>query len=272
MRLDVGVDLGFRVLSAPGERHCLGYHLARGPESSDHIACPTQTTAERGYQCGLCFARDDLRFMHDFHRSGNAPEGLLHYLAQEHWLYVATFADGATKVGTASALRKWHRLAEQGAVAAQYVACATDGRIVRVLEDAVTRHAGLQQAVRAAAKTSALAAPLDSNTLDKINGGRARGVRQLLGPGINIDGFAVTDEQWKPPSSWAKVLGARAQLYPHPLETGEHGLLIEAMLGSCALAVVGGDRLLADLSRLKGKRLELGDFRSQPAAVQHALF
>ncbi|WP_216698915.1 hypothetical protein [Arthrobacter sp. H20] len=121
-----GTDLGFRILSGSGERYCLGFHRVFGPDAREHTPCPQQTTAERGYQCGRCFSRDDLRFMHDVHRSGVAPAGLLSHLAQEHWLYVTTFADGASKVGTASNLRKWHRLAEQGAVVARYIASTGD--------------------------------------------------------------------------------------------------------------------------------------------------
>lgn len=270
-----GIDLGFRVLSGYGERHCLGFHRVYGPDSRDHTACPQQATAERGYQCGRCFARDDLRFMHDVHRSGVAPAGLLSYLAQEHWLYVATFADGASKIGTASNLRKWHRLAEQGAVVARYVACADDGRIVRVLEDAVTRHEGLVQAIRSSAKTAALASPLPSDRLDGINAECAGSVRSLLHNGLDIAGFRVVEERWEAPSSWAHVLGvAGAQQYPHNLAVGKHGFRVMALVGPTALTFISGSDVpfLADLSRLKGQRIELGRYRSVVPEVQAALF
>ncbi|MHA7277835.1 DUF2797 domain-containing protein [Arthrobacter sp. Hz1] len=270
-----GVDLGFRVLSGYGERHCLGFHSVCGPDSRDHTACPQQATAERGYQCGRCFARDDLRFMHDVHRSGVAPDGLLSYLAQEHWLYVATFADGTSKIGTASNLRKWHRLAEQGAVVARYVARADDGRIVRVLEDAVTRHVGLVQAVRSAAKTLALVSPLPPGRLDGINAGFAASVRHLLTDGLDLPGFRVADQRWEAPSSWSHVLSAvGAQPYPHNLAAGEHGFRVEALVGPTALSFIGGSDvpLLADLSRLKGRRIELGRYCSVVPEVQAALF
>ncbi|MBG6181636.1 DUF2797 domain-containing protein [Arthrobacter sp. CAN_A1] len=269
------VDLGFRVLSGYGERHCLGFHRVYGPDSRDHTACPQQATAERGYQCGRCFARDDLRFMHDVHRSGIAPDGLLSYLAQEHWLYVATFADGVSKIGTASNLRKWHRLAEQGAVVARYVACADDGRIVRVLEDAVTREVGLAQAVRSSAKTAALASPRTGPVLEGINAEFAGSVRGLLHDGLDISGFRVVDERWEAPSSWSQVLSAAgAQLYPHNLATGEHGFRVKALVGPTALTFIRGSDVpfLADLSRLKGQRIELGRYRSVVPEVQAALF
>lgn len=270
-----GDDLGFKLLSQYGERHCLGFHRVFGPEARDHTPCPQQTTAERGYQCGSCFSRDDLRFMHDVHRSGIAPDGLLSYLAQEHWLYVATFADGASKIGTASNLRKWHRLAEQGAVVARYVACADDGRIVRVLEDVVTREVGLPQAIRASAKTAALVSPSAGAVLNGINAEFAASVGSLLQGGLDLAGFRVVEEQWEAPSSWATVLGETGvHLYPHSLAAGEHGFRVEALLGPTALVFIKGSEVpfLVDLSRLKGQRLELGPYVSEIPDVQAALF
>lgn len=64
-----------------------------------------------------------------------------------HWLSIATFADGATKVGTASDLRKRPRLVEQGAVSARYLAFADNGCIVRILEVEITRDLDLTRAV-----------------------------------------------------------------------------------------------------------------------------
>lgn len=70
-------------------------------------------------------------------------------MAQPHWLYLATFADGTTKVGTTAGPRKRSRLAEQGALFATYLAASPDGRRVRFLEDALTSRLGLTQTVRA---------------------------------------------------------------------------------------------------------------------------
>ncbi|WP_299167006.1 DUF2797 domain-containing protein [uncultured Arthrobacter sp.] len=264
--------LGFRVLSDRGERFCLGYAKVLGPTDRRAFPCPEQTTAARGYQCGPCFARDDFRFMHDVHRSGVAPDGLAAYLAQEHWLYVATFADGSTKVGTASHRSKWSRLTEQGAVVARYVAHADDGRVVRVLEDAVTRHAGLPQAVRSAAKTAALARPLAEVELDNVNEEAAGVVRGLLAEGMDIDGFTAVEEQWRPPESWKRILAARAPVYPPSLESGDHGGTVQALLGQTALLDVAEGQFLLNLALLRGRRIELGEFRSPPIAVQDELF
>lgn len=269
---DLPTSLGFRILSRNGERFCLGYAKSLSASERRSLPCPGQRTAERGYQCGPCFARDDFRFMHDVHRSGAAPSGLAAYLSQAHWLYVATFADGSTKVGTASDRSKWTRLAEQGAVVARYVARANDGRIVRVLEDAVTLHAGLPQAVRSAAKTAALSRPLTSSELDGGNREAAAVVHGLFTQGMDIDGFEAVEEQWEAPESWAQVLTARAPVYPLSLDAGDHGGQVIALLGQAALLELPEARFLLNFSLLRGRRIELGGFRSAPVAVQDELF
>ena len=178
LTLDAGTRLGFRV--AADGKSCLGHSKVHGPADRDHVPCPAQAPAARGSQCERCFVLDDSRLIHDFHRGGRVPPGLRAYLMQPHWLYIATFAGGASKVGTASHLRKWHRLAEQGAVVARYVARADDGRVVRILEDMVTRDAGLPQQVRSAAKAAALAGPAPAAGLDALNRRLAGEVRELL--------------------------------------------------------------------------------------------
>jgi hypothetical protein len=213
--------------------------------------------------------------MHDFHRSGIAPEGLKRYLDQPHWLYVATFADGATKVGTASGLRKHARLVEQGAVTAQYVALAENGRVVRVLEDEVTRSAGLPQAVRSAAKAASLCRPLPAARLAEVNAGHAEAARRVLREGTGLEGFTVVSGRFEPPPSWQEVLSAdRTQPYPGHLDDGAHGFAVGPLLGSCALLTIGDApmRFLADLSRLKGRRIALGSYATAVPTVQESLF
>lgn len=285
--LQLGGTLGFRVLD--GRRHCLGSaklsidgaelnsaissSAGGAPRTSvQHFPCPQGLLADRGYQCGSCFARDDFRFMHDFHRSGVAPEGLRAYLAQPHWLYVASFANGASKVGTASELRKTVRLAEQGAVAAQYVAYADDGRIVRLLEDAVSGGAGLPQLVRSANKLGSLTEPWQLETVAQHNAEQAARVREFLS-GAALDGFRLVDETWVLPPQAVGFLSAGApQSYPLGFDSGEHGLPLAALLGSFALVELEGDAFVANLGELKGKVLELGDFSSELPAVQSSLF
>lgn len=273
LHLERGTRLAFEITA--GGKYCLGFHRVHGRDDRTWVRCADQASAERGYQCGRCFAQDDVRFMHDIHRSGIAPAGLKRYLDQPHWLYVATFADGSTKVGTASHLRKRARLVEQGAVVAQFVAHATDGRVVRVLEDEITRSVGLQQAVRSGAKAASLCAPLPSARLEHLNDGFALAARGLLGDGIGIDGYEVVHESFEPPPSWSSVLGYEGlQPYPEPLGGGRHGFTIREVLGPSALVAIDGTDVLfvVDLAQLKGRRLRFGDFSTPVPAVQEALF
>jgi hypothetical protein len=217
---------------------------------------------------------DDSRLIHDFHRGGRVPPGLRAYLMQPHWLYIATFAGGASKVGTASQLRKWNRLAEQGAVVARYVARADDGRVVRLLEDMITRDAGLPQQVRSAAKAAALLAPAAAVDLDALNGRLAGEARTLLA-GAGGEGFAVVDERWVRPELSAKACAPAARhAYPHDLGAGAHGFRIDSLSGSIALAALDGTGLefVVNLGQLKARVIELGDHGSDVPAVQESLF
>ncbi|WP_426979043.1 DUF2797 domain-containing protein [Pseudarthrobacter sp. O4] len=272
LALDAGTRLGFR-LAAAG-KSCLGHHLVHGPAERDHILCPARAAAVKGSQCGRCFVLDDSRLIHDFHRGGRVPPGLRAYLMQQHWLYVATFANGASKVGTASHLRKWNRLAEQGAVVARYVARAEDGRVVRILEDLVTRDAGLPQQVRSAAKAAALVAPAAAVELEALNNRLAAETRLLL-TGAGIDGFEVVDETWvRPVLSDAACAPAARHAYPHELSADAHGFRIDSLSGSIAVAALDGSELefVVNLGQLKARVIELGDHGSDVPAVQESLF
>ncbi len=268
---------------------CLGHVKVHGPADSTHVPCPSTARAERGRQCGRCFARDDSRLIHDFHRGGNVPPGLREYLMQPHWLYIATFAGGSTKVGTASGPRKWNRLAEQGAVHASYVAHAQDGRVVRLLEDLVTSQLGIVQQVRRAAKAASLLDPRPAVELSMINKQAAARVRELLET-VQLPGFTIVEEQWQRPAfanavcggstAEAPLFGApRRHAYPQGFDGGGHGLLIESLSGAVALARLpdagGGSvdgQFVADLGELKGRRIEFGPHTTEVPALQDALF
>lgn len=274
--LAAGQWLRFEVLSGEGvpARFCLGYSSVQGPEESAHVRCPSGQPAERGFQCGACFARDELRYMHDFHRSGQAPPGMRRYLAQQHWLYIATFADGTTKVGTASNLSKWRRLAEQGALVARYVALAQDGAIVRLLEDSVTKELGLTQFVRAASKTASLLTPRTTAELEQRNREASGVVREFLGQ-HPLAGFETIDEQWQG-SEFADAIsdGGPRIAYPQPLGSGRHGMRLDSMLGANALVSLDDAEaaFVVDLGGLKGHRITFGAFTTDVPALQESLF
>lgn len=267
-----GARLGFRV--AGPAKSCLGRLVVHSSTRRDHILCKAAAPAARGRQCERCFVLDESRLIHDFHRGGRVTPGLRDYLMQEHWLYVATFAGGTTKVGTASGPRKWNRLAEQGATVARYVARADDGRVVRVLEDLVTAELGLTQLVRSRAKTEALLQPLAAGDLDAISRRHAGDVRHLLAR-TAVGGFTVVDETWVRPAQADAAYGPAARhAYPHPLDGGEHGFTVAAISGANVLARLDGTGSLfvVNLSHLTARTIEPGDFASAVPAVQEALF
>lgn len=271
-----GAWLRLEIMTGPDvpPRFCLGYVLVKGPQESTHHNCPTGQAAERGFQCGACFAKDEMRYMHDFHRSGIAPTGMRAYLAQPHWLYIATFADGTTKVGTASQRSKWRRLAEQGALVARYVARADDGAVVRRLEDAVSTNLPPTQFVRGAAKYAALLHPRPALHLEQTNKAMADVVREFVA-GQTMDGFEVVQEQWqRSVVSEAIAAPSRRTAYPQALDSGRHGVRLTSFLGPTALVgldAVDGEFLL-DLGALKGRKIRFGNFQTEVPALQESLF
>ncbi|WP_426299200.1 DUF2797 domain-containing protein [Arthrobacter sp. R-11] len=269
-----GASLGFRVLEG---LWCLGRSKVHGPQERLHMPCPDAAPAERGKQCGPCFARDDFRLMHDFHRGGSVPAGLRSYLMQPHWLYLATFAGGATKVGTASAVRKWQRLAEQGAVRASYVAHAEDGRVVRILEDLVTQELGTVQLVRSAAKAASLLEPLADVELSAINKRAAARTREFLDR-LALGGFSTVEEEWQRPAfaeeACSLVDDRRRHPYPRAFDGGAHGFTVRSLTGATALVSLPGEEsgFIAGLGALKGRRIEFGDYHTDVPALQDSLF
>ncbi|HKU01487.1 MAG TPA: DUF2797 domain-containing protein [Arthrobacter sp.] len=270
--LGPGSRLGFHVVE-PG-RFCLGHVQVQSAASRRHILCGSAAPAVRGRQCERCFVLDESRLMHDFHRGGRVTPGLREYLMQEHWLYVATFAGGTTKVGTASGPRKWNRLAEQGAAVARYVARAQDGRVVRILEDLVTAGVGLTQQVRSAAKAEALLQPLPADKMDAVNARAAGDVRALLA-GTAVDGFQAVEERWLRPAHAEALYGnGPRHAYPHPLDAGRHGFDVAALSGANVLARLDGTdaEFVVNLSRLAARTVQLGEYASEVPAVQEPLF
>ncbi len=263
--------LGYQV-SGTG-RWCTGRYRFADIRRVEAVACPDRAPAEQSGQCARCARQDDFRFAHQFHQGGHAPKALTAYMAQPHWLYLATFADGTTKVGTAAEPRKRSRLDEQGVLVATYLTKSPDGRAVRFLEDALTHRLGLPQSVRAAAKLQALAelrdlAPARSSHEKDL----ARATEALAD--MNVP---TVLEPWTPPGEGdlLRTAGTERALYPHDPREGEHGFDILACAGSQVLTVLDGDddlRYLLDLGTLKGRRITLGSFTSPETAVQSALF
>jgi len=234
--------------------------------------CPQRAPAVRGGQCVQCENQDDFRFAHHFHRGGGpVSSALAAYMAQPHWLYAATFANGATKVGTAAEPRKHSRLAEQGALLATYLAGSDDGRTVRLLEDAVSRQLGVGQSMRSAAKLKALASLRDLGPARTAHERHVATAAQVLAD----LGVPAVIELWTPPSEGGLLRsgGAGRILYPHDVREGEHGFTVVSCVGSQVLAVLDADlQCLLDLGALKGRRVAFGPFHSPDIVVQAELF
>lgn len=266
--------LGYRA-SGTG-RWCIGRYRFVDTVGVQAVACPDRAPAEHSGQCTRCLRQDDFRLAHQVHQGGYAPPTLVRYMAQPHWLYLATFADGTTKVGTAAEPRKRSRLDEQGALFATYLAKAPDGRAVRHLEDTLTRRLDLPQTVRAATKLQALADLRDPSTARTAHHkDLARAATALTDMGVPI-----VLEPWTPPSEGDRLRAAGTQriLYPHDPREGEHGFTPLSCVGSKILAALEGhdghqsDAYLLDLGALKGRRITLGPFTSPGTAVQPTLF
>ncbi|WP_375425407.1 hypothetical protein [uncultured Friedmanniella sp.] len=256
---------------------CTGWYDLDG---AGRRPCPGRRPAVGSRQCADCALRDQFRFVHHGHTGGYVPAALEPVLAAPHLLYLATFADGFTKVGTAAEHRRTGRIDEQGAVLASYVAATTDGRVVREAEDLVTAELDVPQHRRRAAKVAALARPAERARVRTRHAETVQQVSALLARAGLGPGLMPLDEPWTPPSDMGVLAGMPPQgswvEYPSDLRSGGHGLLVEACAGSAVLARTrpGPDagRYLVDLGRLTGARIVPGDVDSPETEVQEPLF
>lgn len=264
--LGPGARLGVRV--DPG-RWCLG---RRGTDGAT-IPCPDGARVARGRQCPRCQADDPWRWLHIVHRSQFGPDPALRaHLMRPHWLYVATFAGGMTKVGTAVDERKHDRIDEQGAVFAHWVGLAADGLEVRDWEDRVSRDAGVGQVVRPAAKAAGLAGPVDLHELERIHHAGVDRVGEALAA---VPGAAPFAEPWPNPRDPATLEGGVRHPYPETLDHGAHGFTVRSWWGPVALVELDGDPdalWSVDVSALVGHRVTLGDHATPVPQIQDSLF
>ncbi|MFE7576926.1 DUF2797 domain-containing protein [Streptomyces sp. NPDC057521] len=270
----MGHRLGLRITSA--ERFCTGRYRFVSTYQVKPEPCPRRLPTTQGDQCDWCRQGDDFRFAHQFHRGGHTPAALADYMSQPHWLYIATFANQASKVGTAADPRKRSRLDEQGALFATYLAKSVDGRTIRQLEDSITRHLGIGQSVRGAAKVAALTNPSGLRAAQNAHEGAVRSAVAFL------KGLEITPvlEAWPMPDEGhglrTTVGSGERVLYPFSLREGEHGFTVESCIGSQVLARPdrpdNGVSYVLDLAALKGCRLVLGSYSSPNVVIQTALF
>ena len=247
-------------------KFCLGYTTMNEDGTRTMHPCDGARGLRTGTQCERCRRADQTRFMRQFHKTGQAPAGLRKYLEQPHFLYVASFAHGATKVGTTSTQSKYSRLVQQGAVSARYIARATDGAAIRVLEDLVTEHVGLKQQVRQKSKIKGLASwEYSCEELDELNASEARAAAGFLArqKGLDTYGIQLLDEQFEQPSFARPVLQAwdsqRLHSWPRPVAGSRFTVRIAGVLGQAILVDSGPDSplRLIDAAELKTRNVTL---------------
>jgi hypothetical protein len=268
----MGLELGLKTTGPT--RFCTGRYGFVDTFHVEALPCPGQAEASSG-QCASCLEQDEFRFAHQFHTGGRAPQALTAYMAQPHWLYIATFGHAATKVGTAAEARRKSRLDEQGPRYATYLTQSPDGRAVRRLEDALTRELGLAQTVHRTAKVAALAEP---------DPGRAHAEHERVVASATTAlaalGVTASRQEWSPPPEGLALRSPDQRrgraVYPHDLRAGEHGFRIESCSGTQVLARVSADaedvRYVVDLNTLKGRRVVFGDYTSPATTFQESLF
>lgn len=262
----IGAELAFTVLDG---QFCTGHAVFAPSGELRGRDCPGARPAVTGRQCAECAATDEFRFIHHVHRGGYVPDGLREYVARPHWVYIATFADASSKVGTAVHGRRRTRLDEQGAVRATYLAWADSGVTAREYEDLVSGALDIVQSKRRSAKLTALARPRPAAEIERAHGWAVQEARDVLEGASAV----LPLEPWEPPEQHAGIAGASAE-YPHALTSGDHRLTVVAMVGSVASVTVNGDDdlFLADLGVLAGRRVLPGPVRSPGISTQLGLF
>lgn len=250
---------------------CVGHFTPRENGPRLYVPCPHTRVVPQGRQCPECAAADPSRFMHHAHSGGYVPESMLASLNRPHWLYVATFADGSSKVGTAVDTRKTERLDEQGALLATYLTQTSDGYAVRQLEDAVTEEVGIPQTKHHGAKVNSLMKPHPFHILAQAHDDAVAEASAVL----TARSVRVLSERWQAPRLHeAFARRSTYAAYPHRLDGGDHCVTVQALVGDVGLVTVNNDDepLVLDFSQLRGRVVTPGDVRSPQTLSQASLF
>jgi hypothetical protein len=207
------------------------------------------------------------------HRAGaRLSDGLNSYVMRPHYLYVAGFADGVEKVGTAVDFRKEDRLVEQGAVLATRVAYCSDGKMVRHLEDAVSSSLGLTQRHSVNDKARGLANPVSPANLRSEHGRVVDGVCAFVSR-LHWQGVESIRENWGSEDRIELACGmCDRTLYPNDVRVGEHGLAVQGSFGLVILGTSDCYDLVVNLSTLISRRVQVGPFISSLPPKQDSLF
>ncbi len=274
----VGFTVNYQV--GPEARwHCPGRVPFRARQS-DYVDCFGVPQA-RSKTCVNCAVAEATLAGSLHHAHTRDPEELdedvAAHLLQPNHLYLAAFRDGSIKVGTSSARRLEKRWLEQGAWMAVAVADATDGIVVRRLEDLVTERLGIAQSVANRRKLAGLISPLEDEVLAERLKNSIVDVHRLLAE-TSIPGIDAGEQFWSNPLVGDPVID-RIRPYPADLRRDAHQFTIEAMVGRLAVIRRNGldatsdqDRFAVDIGTLFGLELRQGQFQPVELAIQDSLF
>ncbi|MDY3049444.1 MAG: hypothetical protein SOR40_06700 [Rothia sp. (in: high G+C Gram-positive bacteria)] len=283
--LSPGSFLGFEVL-AEGQpaagTYCSGYARAQEDQAGFlQEPCPDSRLITKGKQCPACLGRDQFAPIHRVHLGSSMTPAALTYVNLDHFLYVATFPDGSSKVGTASLLSNPRRLDDQAVALATFIARADSGIIVRQLEDLVSREAHLTQVKRASAKYKGWLNPLSAQRLKTEHHIALENATWALEDAQDeLEGFTITADSWLPSPPMGRAYAAlRAEnpepLAPYPsLTEGPHGFYISGGTGKFLTAHFGDpdQSFLLNTAELSNRACRLHGELTPPASVQESLF
>ena len=114
------------------QKICIG---TINPYTREYISC-NNIIEDSSSQCNHC------KFMFDFYKCVRCHGDdcyvkngdVLKYCNTPHYVYLAYFPNGKIKVGTASEMKKYNRLLEQGAIFSIFIAKTPTGKIARQIE------------------------------------------------------------------------------------------------------------------------------------------
>lgn len=271
--------LTYRADSSRG-RYCCGWYDLSGT-TPRHVVCSAWTQLSKGRQCRACQYEEGFLTAHQSHRGGTGmPAKVRAWLDQPHWLYLDIFADATIKVGTVADARRGTRLAEQGPVAAFYVARADNGTDIRKVESLISTEHKLPQAVQSGRKLRALQTPVDHQQLSQTLAEFVDHVRPYLEDiADRYEWITPIDPQPWEPASYATAVFDAAPVAPYPasLSEGSHRLHIRGVSGPIALITTDeaddAQQYAAELSKLTGYAIALGAHNADDApAIQSSLF
>ncbi|MDY6052492.1 MAG: hypothetical protein SPI83_08880 [Rothia sp. (in: high G+C Gram-positive bacteria)] len=280
-----GSFLGLQTLPADARgagTYCTGYAKANTDSIGFHqVPCPHHATLTKGKQCNLCFARDEFAPIHRIHIGSRMTEAALAYVNLEHYLYIATFPDGTSKVGTASLHSNPRRLDDQAVAAATFVARADTGIIIRQLEDLVSHEANLTQFKHASTKYKAWVDPASTEHLKSAHYMAVENATWALDNAQDtIDGFDITANRWVPSAAMSRAYASLRAENPEPLSAhptlteGAHGFYISGGTGKFLTAHFGDpdQTFLINTAELSNRACRSFGELTPPASVQESLF